>query len=210
MNMPPIAEYDALRADVYRLLARLVREAPDGDLLDFLAGLEAMDDAGELKAHWAALALAAANTQPEPLERAHFRHLIGVIQGELTPYASWYLTGSLMELPLVELRQDLQRLGFERAPDVKEPEDHFAALCEVMAMLIEAEPAEQGRFFARHLAPWGLDFMTDLATVDTPFYASVGQLGHAFLQQDQHMLDEVGDTLRLIDPAQPAHRQQRL
>lgn len=206
--MSPIAEYDALRADVYRLLARLVREAPDAELLEFLAGLE-MDNAGELRAYWAALALAAANTQPEPLERAHFRHLIGVIQGELTPYASWYLTGSLMELPLVELRQDLQRLGFERTANTKEPEDHFAAMCEVMAMLIETAPAEQSHFFQRHLAPWGLDFMIDLAAVDTPFYASVGQLGRVFLRQDQHMLEEAGEQVRLIDTVQPAHQQQR-
>lgn len=204
MSMPPIAEYDALRADIYRLLARLVREAPDAELLAFLAGLEAMDEAGELRVHWATLALAAANGQPAPLERAHFRHLIGVIQGELTPYASWYLTGSLMELPLVELRRDLQRLGFERAPEVREPEDHFSALCEVMAMLIETHPAEQGRFFARHLAPWGLDFMADLAAVDTPFYASVGQLGRVFLQQDQRMLEASGEPVQLIDPAPPA------
>lgn len=204
---PAIAEHDALRADIYRLLARLVREAPDAELLDFLAGFAETDDAGDdLRVHWATLALAAANTQPERLERAHFRHLVGVIQGELLPYASWYLTGSLMELPLVELRRDLQRLGFEREAEVKEPEDHFAALCEVMAMLIEADPAEQRQFFHRHLAPWGVDFMADLAAVDTPFYASVGQFGRAFLRYDH---DTMGDPVRLIDPVPPMQRQQQ-
>ncbi|MGC3874389.1 TorD/DmsD family molecular chaperone [Halomonas sp. GXIMD04776] len=179
-----LSGHDGLRADIYRLLARLLREAPDADLLGFLADLDIIEDNGDLKTSWKALTLAAATARPEGLERAHFRHLIGVIQGELVPYASWYLTGSLMEMPLVELRRDLKRLGFERAPDVKEPEDHIAAMLEVMAMLIESDPEQQAIFFQRHLASWGSDFMTDLARVDTPFYASVGQLGHTFLQQE--------------------------
>ncbi|WP_227370634.1 molecular chaperone [Halomonas sp. M20] len=179
-----LSGYDGLRIDIYRLLARLLREAPDADLLGFLAELEVAEDNGNLQACWRALSLAASTAQPENLERAHFRHLIGVIQGELLPYASWYLTGSLMEMPLVELRRDLKRLGYERAPDVKEPEDHIAAMLEVMAMLIESDPDQQALFFQRHLAPWGSDFMVDLSRVDTPFYASVGQLGHLFLQQE--------------------------
>ncbi len=176
--------YDGLRADIYRLLARLLRQAPDTDLLSFLAELEIANDNDGLQACWRTLSLAAAKARPDNLERAHFRHLIGVIQGELVPYASWYLTGSLMEMPLVELRRDLRRLGYERAPDVKEPEDHIAAMLEVMAMLIENEPEQQALFFQRHLSPWGSDFMADLGQVDTPFYASVGQLGHGFLKQE--------------------------
>lgn len=182
---PALAEHDALRADIYRLVARLVRQPPDGDLLGFLANLEVADDgdepSDEFRTHWIALSLAAGRGQVSDLEQAHFRHLVGVINGELLPYASWYLAGSLMEMPLVELRRDLRRLGFERAPAVKEPEDHFSALCEVMAMLIETDLSAQGAFFHRHLAPWGSRFMTDLAAVDTPFYAAVGHLGLAFL-----------------------------
>ena len=179
-----LSDYNALRADIYRLLARLLREAPDRDLLDFLAQLEITEEDSALRACWGSLALASSTARPESLERAHFRHLVGVIQGELVPYASWYLTGSLMETPLVELRRDLKRLGYERAPDVKEPEDHIAALFEMMAMLIESDPREQALFFQRHLAPWSVDFMKDLSRVDTPFYATVGQLGMTFLKQE--------------------------
>ena len=57
---------------------------------------------------------------------------------------------------------------------------------------------------------WRGPYFGTAVVMASAFYASVVQLGHAFLQQDQHMLDVVGDTLRLIDPAQPAHRQQRL
>jgi TorA maturation chaperone TorD len=41
-----------------------------------------------------------------------------------------------METPLAVLRQDLKHLGFKRADDVCEPEDHAAALFEVMTYLI--------------------------------------------------------------------------
>lgn len=186
---PEIAEHDALRAVIYRLVARLVRQPPDSDLIGFLTDLEVADPGDEyddeLRTHWAALSLAAANARASELEQAHFRHLVGVIHGELLPYASWYLAGSLMEMPLVELRRDLRRLGFERAPTVREPEDHFSALCEVMAMLIETDPSAQGAFFHRHLASWGHSFMADLAAVDTPFYAATGHLGLAFLTHEQ-------------------------
>ena len=37
------------------------------------------------------------------------------------------------------LREDLARLGFERNEDVKEPEDHAAILCEVMAALSDED-----------------------------------------------------------------------
>ena len=56
------------------------------------------------------------------------------------PHGSFYLTGFLNEKPLAELRDDLARLGVTRAEDVKEPEDHIAALCDVMAGMI------RGRF----------------------------------------------------------------
>ena len=72
------------------------------------------------------------------------------------PFASWYLTGSLMELPLAVLRADLQSLGFERQSGVCEPEDHLAALCEVMAVLIAEQHPDRNRFYERHLAPWVL------------------------------------------------------
>ena len=35
-----LSEEDALRADIYGLLAGLVRQAPDAELLDWLGGLE--------------------------------------------------------------------------------------------------------------------------------------------------------------------------
>lgn len=183
------SEQDALRADVYRLLARLLLAPPDRDLLGFLASLEGEGEiegeGGSLAQYWSELAMAAASSDPDSAARAHFRHLVGVIQGEITPYASWYLHGTLMDEPLVAVRRDLRRLGIARADTSRDPEDHLAALCETMAILIDANSPDQVAFFQAHLAPWAERCLADLAWVDTPLYACIGRLGLHFIEQER-------------------------
>ncbi|MDX1529573.1 MAG: molecular chaperone TorD family protein, partial [Gammaproteobacteria bacterium] len=117
---------------------------------------------------------------------------IGIGRGEVIPYGSWYLTGFLMDRPLAVLRGDLAELGFERQQDVKEPEDHIAALCEIMAMLItneEHDIAVQRRFFQAHIEPWGRTFFQDLQKAKTArFYRAVGQFGEQFVDFEQKYL----------------------
>lgn len=186
--LPTLNEADALRADIYQLLATLLRQAPDAELLNWLAELAIEQDGSRLAECWQALAIAAADAEHERLQSAHFRHLVGVIQGEVVPYASWYRNGELMEAALVALRQDLRVLGFERSEHTRDPEDHLAALCEVMAMLIESASQEQAYFFSQHLAPWAASCFADLGQVDTAFYAALGQLGSAFMESEQARL----------------------
>ena len=177
-----------LRADIYALLAALLREPPSEALRQWLAGLEGEPDDIRLSQAWSRLATAAADSDVERLERAHFRHLIGVIQGDVLPYASYYREGGLMEASLVTLRKDLKTLGIQRSADVSEPEDHLAAMCEVMAMLISQNDQRAGSFFHRHLAPWAGRCMHDLARVDTPFYAALGELATLFFQRESAIL----------------------
>ncbi|MBS3667444.1 TorD/DmsD family molecular chaperone [Vreelandella boliviensis] len=200
--LPTLKEADALRADIYRLLATLLRQPPDTELLDWLAELAIEQDGSRLAECWQALAVAANGASTEGLQRAHFRHLVGVIQGEVVPYASWYRNGELMEAALVALRRDLKVLGFERSEHTRDPEDHLAALCEVMAMLIDAESAEQRYFFDQHLAPWAVSCFADLGQVDTAFYAALGQLGGAFMESEQARLRvDAGHTpVRILEP----------
>ena len=89
----------------------------------------------------------------------------------------------LMEMPLANLRHDLRALGFERQSDVKEPEDHMAALLEVMAMLIEENAAtEQRQFFNRHILPWYQGVFHDIQHAPSAvFYSAVAQLATVFL-----------------------------
>ncbi|WP_404376040.1 molecular chaperone [Vreelandella aquamarina] len=201
--MPTLSETDALRMDIYQLLASLLRQAPDGELLAWLESLDIEQDGSRIAECWAALSQAAGQSDVERLKRAHFRHLVGVIQGEVVPYASWYRNGELMEAALVVLRQDLRALGFERSEHTRDPEDHLAALCEVMAMLVEGQSSEQFTFFQRHLAPWASRCWDDLAKVDTAFYSALGQLGSAFMESEQARLNHQAayQPVRIVEPA---------
>jgi TorA maturation chaperone TorD len=180
-----IDEVDAARAREYALLSVLLARAPGADLLRRLAQIEA--DASPLGAAHAALAQAARDATAERVAREFFALFIGLGRGEILPYGSYYLTGFLHERPLARLRQDLIRLGFERAPGLAEPEDHAAILCEIMAGLasqaLPAPPGADRDLFEAHLAPWMARFFADLEQAQgAAFYRCVGTLGRLFMQ----------------------------
>ncbi len=192
-GLPP---EEAWRVGAYGVLARLLAAPPDRAGLELTAGLASSPDddeasQGPLAAAWRGLARAAQGADPEAVDDEYHDLFIGLGRGELVPYASWYLSGLLMEEPLVRLRQDLSALGFERRSGNRDPEDHIAALCEVMALLIrDGEPLErQRRFFNEHLAPWGGRFFRDLQEAEAArFYRSVGALGAPFVDlEEQHL-----------------------
>src|SRR4051794_41254467 len=79
------------------------------------------------------LAAAATGFDDRAVGKEFFALFIGVGRGDLLPYASYYMTGFLHERPLARVREDLDRLGIERAGPSREPEDHIAILLEVMA-----------------------------------------------------------------------------
>ena len=138
-----VAEEDALRAKIYDLLAALLAKVPNRELIDQVAELEGDD--GELGRAVRALTRIARATTETAAEREFNRLFIGAARGELLPYASFYMTGFLHEKPLAVLRNDMARRAIERAPNVFEPEDNIASLCEMMAGLI------RGRFGADRL-----------------------------------------------------------
>lgn len=180
-------EEQRYRAGAYQLLGALLRAAPDQALLDHCAALDPGDaDAGHpLSDSLARLAQAARNAEPVSVRDEYQDLFIGLGRGELVPYGSWYQTGFLMERPLGELRDDLAALGYERQADTHEPEDHVAALCEVMGMMIlDSRPiAAQQAFFERHLRPWLGRFMGDLREAENAvFYRAVVGFGEAFFE----------------------------
>jgi TorA maturation chaperone TorD len=177
-------EVDRARAQEYALLATLLSRSPDAEMMERLALLHG--DASPLGAAHAALGQAAERTSEEDVGREYFDLFIGAGGSLLLPYSSHYLTGALYGRPLAQLRETLQRLGIEKAPERPEPEDHVAILCEVMAGLIGGEisgPAGADReFFEKHLAPWIKRFFVDLEhTKSADFYAHVGSLGRIFV-----------------------------
>lgn len=191
-----LSEEDALRAQIYRLLAFYLRQAPDRAGLDLAAGMSGDDSA--LGQAINGLARVAKATKPDEISQEYHNLFIGVGRGELLPYASYYLTGFLNEKPLAKLRNDMSELGIERQEGVKEPEDHMAALCEMMAGLIEnefgavGELEQQKRFFAAHLSSWARHFFTDLeAAQSSVFYAMLGSAGKAFIDIEEAAFEMV-------------------
>ena len=178
-----VDEVDLARGQEYSLLSALLLRSPDAKMLGRLAHL---GDGSPLGLAHAALAEAAARTDAKSAAREHFTLFVGLGRGELLPYASYYLTGSLQGRPLASLRQVLQRIGIERVDGQAEPEDHAAILLEVMAGLAGgAIPAPAGtdrEIFEHHLAPWIGRFFADLEhTASADFYARVGMLGRTFI-----------------------------
>ena len=185
-----------LRADTYRLLGNLLAAPPSAETLALFAAAPVTDDDDLLSVAWRMLATAAARANPLEVSDEFEALFIGVGRGELVPYASWYLTGFLMEKPLAKLRTDLAALGFERRDNVSEPEDHAAALCETMALLAEGVDLEslqtQARFFNDYIGPWMARFFREMqASASARFYRAVGQLGEQFIETDQRYLEMV-------------------
>lgn len=191
-----VTEEDMLRANVYRLLAHVLRAGPSRADLDTFSGMTG-DDTPIGKAV-AALARVSSSVTPEEAAREFHDLFIGVGRGELVPYGSYYITGFLNEKPLARLRNDMARLGIARRDDVSEPEDNIAALCEMMAGLImgdfdgAADLAEQKRFFGAHVGSWAKTFFTDLEGArSSVFYACIGQLGAAFMDVEEQAFSMV-------------------
>lgn len=180
-----VDDIDALRGAEYALLSVLLGQAPSADLLSRVAGLQG--DATPLGLAHIDLAGAAQATDETRAGREYFNLFIGVGRGDLLPYGSYYQTGFLHERPLARVREDLAQLGIERSDKTREPEDHIAILCEIMAGLaqgaFDADFDAQARFFDRHLAPWAARFFADLETTGSAqFYKSVGRVGRTFME----------------------------
>ena len=185
---------DSVRANAYGLLGALLAAPPSRELFDLLSGIDPPSDDG-LGAAWRGLRRAAENADAEAVDDEYHDLFLGVGRGELIPYGSWYQTGFVMDKPLAVLRSDLAALGFERQDDVREPEDHAAALLETMA-LVAASPEHgidvQRRFFDRHVATWMPTFFADLQTADSArFYRAVGQFGEQFMKFETQYLSIV-------------------
>lgn len=174
-----------LRTEIYLVLSALFRSAPSEEMIEFLTSLEVEPSESAMQKAWIALQQAAKDSNREALEDEYQDLFIGIGRGEVMPFGSWHMTGAMMEKPLAEIRHDLELLGFERDENVKEPEDHIAALCEVMSMLTGEEDLQQA-VFNKHIAPWFSSFTQQLENAESAnFYKPAAQLCEAFLTLEQ-------------------------
>jgi TorA maturation chaperone TorD len=195
------APEDEARANLYALIARLFRAAPDalliGELLN-AAGLR--PEAGRptpagavLAEAWDALVAALRTAFPVMLEHEHTALFVGPGKAEVTPYAGHYLMRHETDMPLVRLREQLTRWGIARKPGVAEYEDHVAAICETMRFLIVVQHRsieEQREFFERYVLPGVGSFCSAVsASSKANFYRLVAVFAQAFLALEREAFE---------------------
>jgi TorA maturation chaperone TorD len=197
---PVLADEDRARRDWYLLLARVFRSPPDAAVLRAIAAAGPDSpppaDAPPLVRALAGLADACAHAQADAVRQEYDSAFLGVGKAEIFLNASWHLSGFLHDRPLVELRDALAELGFTRESGIGETEDHFAALCETMALLIDSsDPRVSGidaqrQFFQRFLAPW-FESLSDAIeqSGNTDFYKHAARAARAFLAIERQAFD---------------------
>lgn len=191
-----VSPEDHGRANFYALISRLFAAAPDQALLAAIAGSPplATDDHGAaLPLAWSKLIAASTAMDEDAASEEYEKLFIGVGKAPVNLHASHHLTGFMMEQPLADVRGALATLGFARVESQTMVEDHFAALAEVMRLLIvgggDVQPSpvsEQRQFFKGHLEPWFELCCT--AIVKSPlanFYVVVAQFVCSFLQVER-------------------------
>jgi TorA maturation chaperone TorD len=189
-----ISAEDQARADYYALLSHLFYQAPDDRLLHAIAIAE--PPGGELTAPWKKLADAASVMPADAIREEYSDLFIGVGRASLMLYGSYYIAGFTNEKPLAELRTDLGALGFSRAAEVSETEDHVAALCDVMRALIvgsvERKPADaavQREFFMTHINSWIFRCTAEISAYHLAnFYRHVAKFAEVFMRVEGQAL----------------------
>ena len=179
-------EEELARAGIYRLLAVVLGNPPDQETLHALHSLG--DGNSPIEKVLRSIAIQAKKTDSGSVSNEYYNLFVGLGEGELVPYGSYYLAGFLHEKPLARLRSDLQHLEIEQESGIAEPEDSISSVCEVMSALVagefgDAAPLEvQKNFFAKHVGSWAGDFFKDLEKAKSAqFYARIGALGTLFM-----------------------------
>jgi TorA maturation chaperone TorD len=188
---PPLSRDDQARADLYALIAHLLMQAPDAELLAELAAASTlapqMPDT-PLDLAWQELTRAAGQTDAAAAQGEYDALFKGTGTPPLSPCASRYLSADMMNKPLATLRATLDALELERQPAADEPIDHLGALCEVMRVMIAGlgtvprRPlAEQAAFFTMQIAPWQARCLNDIRNMPgAHFYGHVADVAEAF------------------------------
>jgi TorA maturation chaperone TorD len=187
-RLPP---EEAARGDFYALLARIFHDAPDARLLRALAEADPIPADGEaaLAKAWQDLVQASTAMDADAARDEYEALFAGVGKSAVSIYAGFYSGAPAVEHPRVRILDDMSALGLAPRAHVTEPEDHFAALFDVMRVLVAggagrspATLAEQRRFFESHVEPGVLKFFDALGRAgQANYYRKVAALGAAFI-----------------------------
>src|SRR5258708_1785121 len=150
-----LAPEDQARADFYALLSRLFAQAPDAALLTTIAGASPLASAEEgegaasaaLATSWAALVSASAEADAQSVADEYQTLFVGVGQSEVSLHGSTYVKAKNGGPLLVQVRASLNQLHLARQPGVTMFEDHIAAVCETMRVIIGGDGRADGFAF---------------------------------------------------------------
>lgn len=193
-----VAEESGVRAALYGVLAHVFADRPQAALLQRVAAAEAMIEAEDtlLAREWRALCAAAAAADAGAVAAEFDGLFVSTGLPPVSLYASSYMAGRQRGQLLAELRDDLARIGYVRAEESNEYEDHLAALCDVMRGLIGEESLsaaaveQQQIFFQNYLEPWyGKLFGKIDAAEDAKFYRSVARFANAFFTHESQYFE---------------------
>lgn len=187
--VPPQSPEDRARADLYALIARLFYAPPDASLLQSLAEADEIvgeDESVPLAEAWSRLQAACAIADEDAVQDEYDGLLVGVGRAPVSPYLGAHLENGSADATLVELRAFLAARGLGRQVSISEPEDHIAALCEVMRHLIavqQAGIAVQRDFFHQFIKPGGLPLCDALAKAgEANYYRAVAGFAKSFFE----------------------------
>lgn len=191
-------EEHAARAALYGVLSHLLFSAPSQTFLQQIAASRdaIADDASPLALAWGELCDTAGRADATAVRGEFDEVFVSTGKPPVSLYASSYMAGRLRGQLLAELRDELARMGYARAEESTEYEDHLSALCDVMRGLIvdDADPAvafaAQQVFFRNYLAPW---FNKVCAAINdsgqTVFYRPVAAFAHAFFTNESEYFE---------------------
>jgi len=194
---PPEVPEDKARAGYYALLARLFYAGPDAALLATIGSDDEIAGGAEqsaLAGAWSKLAAAARAMEAEAARLECDELFVGTGKAEVTPYASYYLAETGREKILARLRGELAAWGLARSAGAHEPEDHMAALFDVMRHLIslgsdDVALQKQQQFFERYLARSFPGFCGAISKSETAdFYKHVAHFAESFLAVEAEAL----------------------
>ncbi|WP_028103753.1 TorD/DmsD family molecular chaperone [Pseudoduganella violaceinigra] len=176
------------RSELYGVLSMLFYGPPSQAVLELIEDA-AIEGDGVLADAWRGLQAASSQTTAERAKEEYESLFIGVGKSEVMLYGSYYLSGFLMEKPLLALRSDLARLGLERSENLSESEDHFAALCDAMRLL-HGNIATQKEFFTAHIQPWAHQLFDAIdAHPGAAYYRAVAGLARGFVDVEGQAFD---------------------
>lgn len=181
---------ETARSEIYGLIAGVLYASPAIELIAQIrvAVTETPAAGAFLEEPWRNFVGVARSLTDQAIKAEYDALFGGVGKPEIYLYGSHYLSGFLNEKPLARLRTDLNSLGLERSELMRDTEDHFAYLCEVMRYLIAGDDVavanltRQREFFCVHIQPWA-NQMCD-AIQNNPkanFYAALAELIRAFI-----------------------------